>query len=109
MNRTVLLLGWVAGGMFLAGLALGFLPIHSGEYACGSAFVAKDVAGKELSGAVSGVDYGPQDCAGVRSTARQLPITLLIVGAAFGGAAVSINDREPRSAPAARGSGPASA
>lgn len=110
MKRTVVLLAWVAGGMFLAGLVLGFLPIRSGEYKCGSAFISKDDVGtKELTGAMSGIDYGPQDCAGERSTARQLPIVLLILGAALGGAAVSISERETRSAPDAAGSGPASA
>lgn len=104
--KTVLV--WLAGGMLLAGVVLGFLPVNSGEYHCGSAFNASnDVASKELGSTLSGgVDYGPQDCAGARSDARALPVALLLIGGALGIGALS-SDPERRSAPAVPESDPA--
>lgn len=89
--RTLLL--WIAGGLFLAGVVVGFLPVKSGEYSCGSAFhKSSDVDTKQLTGTLSGgLDYGPQDCAHERTAALRLPIVLLIMGAATVGGAVSLN------------------
>lgn len=104
--KTVLV--WLAGGMLLAGVVLGFLPVNSGEYHCGSAFNASgDVQRKELGSTLSGgLDYGPQDCAGARSGARALPVALLLIGAALGIGALS-SDRERPILPAAAESDPA--
>lgn len=78
MTRLLVLVG---GALLAAGLIVGFaLPVNSGEYDCGSAFVeGGDLAVDELTDAMLG-GSGTSDCDSARSSARTLPVVLLILG-----------------------------
>lgn len=79
MLRLLLLLG---GALIAAGLVVGFaLPVNSGEYDCGSAFhQSGDLYGQQVADTMSG-GTGETSCDEARSSARTLPVVLLVLGA----------------------------
>lgn len=78
MTRLLVLVG---AGLLLAGLVVGFaVPVDSGEFDCGSAFVENgDLQVDEYTDAFTGGD-GVSGCDEERSSAKTLPIVLLILG-----------------------------
>lgn len=78
MKRVLVLIGLA---LIAAGLVVGFaLPVNSGEYDCGTAFHASDVGAQEFSDTLSGGE-GESNCDEARSSARTLPVVLLVLGA----------------------------
>lgn len=89
VQRLLLVIG---ATLFLTGVVLGFLPVSSGDTACGSAFVdSSDTAefGDTLNGGT-----GRLGCPGARSEARALPVALLLIGAGLAGGSVVVRPRE---------------
>ncbi|MET3963631.1 hypothetical protein ABIE44_003565 [Marmoricola sp. OAE513] len=85
------ILGWVAAGLLVSGLILGFLPLNSYEIDCGSVFNptskserAKDAADQRDEEDISYPDF----CDEARDGAVRTPIILLVMGVAVAGAAV---------------------
>lgn len=78
MTRLMALVG---GALLIAGLVVGFaLPVHSGDYDCGSAFIeSDDLKSNEFADTLTGGD-GQSDCDSARSSARTLPVVLLVLG-----------------------------
>lgn len=78
MQRLLML---IAIALIGAGLVTGFvLPVNSGEYDCGSAFrESGDVMGDEFADALTGGE-GESGCDEARSSARTLPVVLLVLG-----------------------------
>lgn len=79
MQRLLVL---IATALIGAGLIVGFaLPVNSGDFNCGTAFhESGNLAGSEFGSALSG-GSGRSDCDEARSSARVLPVVLLVLGA----------------------------
>lgn len=91
-------LGWLAIGLLAAGVVLGFLPVHSAGYNCGSAFhESSGLRTDEFSDTLGG-GSGANDCDAERADARAMPIALVILGLAMAGATLSAPS-ERRNAP----------
>lgn len=95
-----IVLGWISAALLVAGLAIGFaVPVNDGDYECGTAFKESgDLYTDELTDTMTGGD-GLNDCDGKRSSAKTLPILLLILGAAGIGAAITLHQLEQRPRP----------
>lgn len=79
LTRVVLL---IAGALLAAGLIVGFaLPVKSAGYSCGSAFhESSDLQVDRLSDTLIYGSAEVDDCDGARSSARVLPVVLLVLG-----------------------------
>lgn len=82
--RVLTLLGAV---MLAAGVVIGFMPSHSEDYNCGSAFLPSDPTSGQSATRVTGVRVREHNCEAIRSDRRSRSLTLLIGGALIAGVA----------------------